>query len=157
MVLEDLDGGRIGTVNYDSHDPIGKTLQSFAVNLTNNPSFGQLLNQARGEKVEVVTEHANLGSAMITGTIVGVEQQRQPVNREAVADVEFLNVWTDKGVRSLRLADVQQVRFVNPTMESEFRSALRRAGTLARHAEKVGQPPFQRRRQTARARRLRRR
>ena len=52
MVLQDLGGGAISTVNYDSHDPINKTLQSFAINLSGNPSFGQLLNQARGEKVE---------------------------------------------------------------------------------------------------------
>jgi hypothetical protein len=48
MVLQDL-GGQITAVNYDSHDPVEKTLKSFAVNLTGNPTFAQLLDQARGE------------------------------------------------------------------------------------------------------------
>src|SRR6185437_1978246 len=53
MVLRDLDGGHISTVSYDSNAPIERTLKSFAVNLTTNPSFAQILDQARGEKVEV--------------------------------------------------------------------------------------------------------
>src|SRR6516225_5367406 len=32
LVLRDLNGGKIRTVSYDSHDPIEKTLKSFAVN-----------------------------------------------------------------------------------------------------------------------------
>jgi hypothetical protein len=50
MVLRDLDGGHISTVSYDSNAPIERTLKSFAINLTGNPSFGAILNQARGEK-----------------------------------------------------------------------------------------------------------
>src|SRR3954447_24178680 len=53
MVLRDLDGGHVSAVSYDSNAPIERTLKSFAVNLTGNPSFEALLNQARGEKVEV--------------------------------------------------------------------------------------------------------
>ena len=125
MVLQDLGGGTISTVNYDSHDPINKTLQSFAINLSGNPSFGQLLNQARGEKVEIVLQQSNTTQAgTLTGTIVGVEQQKQPVNKEAVVEVEFLNVMTADGLRSIRLADVQRLRFVNPLMDKELGHAL---------------------------------
>ena len=50
MVLQDLGGGVISAVSYDSQAPIEKTLQSFAVNLTGNPGFGAVLGQAlRGE------------------------------------------------------------------------------------------------------------
>ena len=41
MVLRDLDGGHISAVSYDSNAPVEKTLKSFAINLTANPSFGQ--------------------------------------------------------------------------------------------------------------------
>src|SRR5262245_54072287 len=54
MTLRDLDGGHVSAVTYDSNVPVERTLKSFAVNLTDNPSFAQILNQARGEKVEVV-------------------------------------------------------------------------------------------------------
>src|SRR3954451_3869143 len=53
MVLRDLDGGHVTTVSYDSNAPIERTLASFAVNLTGNPTFSDILTQARGERVEV--------------------------------------------------------------------------------------------------------
>ena len=59
LVLQDLGGGHIAAVSYDSQAPIEKTLQSFAVNLTGNPGFGQVLGQARGEKVEVALQQGN--------------------------------------------------------------------------------------------------
>src|SRR5262249_12588084 len=82
MVLQDLGGGHIAAVSYDSHDPIEKTLKSFAVDLTHNPSFGQILNQARGEKVEVVQQQAANQAGTLTGTIVGVEKQKQPAGKD---------------------------------------------------------------------------
>jgi hypothetical protein len=51
MVLRDLDGGHVSAVSYDSNAPVERTLRSFALNLTNNPSLAQLLTQARGERV----------------------------------------------------------------------------------------------------------
>jgi hypothetical protein len=37
LVLQDLDGGRISAVAYDSQDPLDKTLRSFTINLSGNP------------------------------------------------------------------------------------------------------------------------
>jgi hypothetical protein len=53
MVLQDLENGRIDAVNYDSSDPVDKTLRGFPIDLRGNPTFGQLLTQARGEQVKV--------------------------------------------------------------------------------------------------------
>src|SRR5690242_13227904 len=47
MLLEDLGGGKVSTVSYDSQEPVEVTLKAFALDLTSNPSFGQLINQAR--------------------------------------------------------------------------------------------------------------
>src|SRR5437588_2210125 len=77
LVLQDLGGGRIATVNYDSHDPIDKILRSFALDLNNNPTFGQILNQARGEKIEITRLEKKEGQpTKINGIIVGMEVQR---------------------------------------------------------------------------------
>ena len=76
MVLRDLDGGHISTVSYDSNAPVERTLKSFAINLTGNPSFGAILNQARGEKVEVVLQQTNATQpGTMSGTVVGIEKQ----------------------------------------------------------------------------------
>src|SRR5262245_59415441 len=40
MVLRDLSGGQISTVTYGSRDPITRTLQTFAIDLTQDPTLG---------------------------------------------------------------------------------------------------------------------
>ncbi len=125
MVLQDLGGGHISAVSYESRDPIDKTLKSFAINLTSNPGYGQILNQARGEKVEVVSQStSNTQSGTLTGTILGVEPKEEAVGKDKVVHVEMLNLWCAEGMRSVKLADVTRVRFLNPVMENEVRRAL---------------------------------
>jgi hypothetical protein len=124
MVLQDLGGGAVSAVSYDSQAPIEKTLRSFAINLTGDPGFGQILAQARGEKVEVTLQQGNASQpGSLTGSIIGVEKQRQPA-KDAPVEVELLNLWCAEGMRSVKLADVQRVRFLNPTLDSEFKRAL---------------------------------
>ncbi len=50
MVLQDLGGGKISTVTYQSRDPVTRTLKTFAIDLTANPTLAQLLGQIRGER-----------------------------------------------------------------------------------------------------------
>jgi hypothetical protein len=59
-------GGQVSIVTYGSQDPITKTLQTFAIDLTNNPTLADLLGQARGEQVEIEAPNR------VTGTILGV-------------------------------------------------------------------------------------
>jgi hypothetical protein len=125
MVLQDFGGGTVSAVSYDSQAPIEKTLQSFAVNLTGNPGFGAILGQARGEKVEVTLQQGNAAQpGNLTGNVIGVEKQHQQVGKDAAVEVEMLNLWCAEGMRSVKLSDVQRVRFLNPVLDSEFRRAL---------------------------------
>ncbi len=124
MILEDR-GGRVGTVNYDSHDPIDKILRSFALDLNNNPSYGQILNQARGEKIEVMRQEKKDGQpGKLQGTIIGMETQRQPVGKDQTVEVELLNLSTASGLQTIPLTQVLAVRFLNQTLETEFQRAL---------------------------------
>jgi hypothetical protein len=125
MVLRDLNQGHISAVSYDSNAPVEKTLKSFAVDLADNPGFGAILNRARGEKVEVVLNQSNATQpASMTGSVVGVEKQKQPAGKDTTVDVELLNMWCADGLRSVKVGDVQRVRFLNPVMDGEFRKAL---------------------------------
>jgi hypothetical protein len=125
LVLQDAGGGRVSTINYDSPDPIEKTLKSFALDLTYNPSFGQLINQARGEKVEVTLQQNNASQpGTMSGVILGMEAQHQPQGKDAVVEVELLNLLCSEGLRSIPLNQVQRLRFLNPALESELRRAL---------------------------------
>src|SRR5258708_2550336 len=125
MVLQDFsEKGRVSAVTYDSREPIDRTLRSFAINLNNNPSFSNILTQARGEKVEVVMQQTATGQpGTITGSIIGVEKQKQAAKDGAVEN-EVLNLWCAEGVRNVKLNEVQRLRFQTPVIENEFRRAL---------------------------------
>ena len=118
MVIQDFDGGRVTTVTYDSRDPIAKTLKSFAVDLTRNPSLIQLLGQMRGEGVEIATPQP------LRGIIVSVEKKREVLGEQQVIEVEYLNVLTPDGLRSLPLNQVQHIQMVNAQLNAELRQAL---------------------------------
>src|SRR5262245_3767152 len=125
LVLQDLGGGRISAVSYDSRDPVERTLASYSVNLTGQPSVSNLLMQARGERVEVVLQQgAAAQPGTLSGHVVGVESQKVPGGKDGPVEVEQLNLSCADGLRSVRLADVQRLRFLSPTLEGELRRAL---------------------------------
>jgi hypothetical protein len=123
LIVED--GGKLGPVSYDSAEPAERTLRAFALDLNGNPTFGQILNQARGEKVEVVVE-ATAGGATttVTGTVVGMEALFESATQES----HHLTVLSTEGMRRIPLTRIARVRFLNPTLADEFRRAL---GVLA--------------------------
>src|SRR5262249_15211729 len=127
LVLQDAGGGQVGAVSYDSRDPVDKTLKSFAIDLTSNPSLGQLLGQVRGERVELISygQQGKEGQpTTVTGVIVGVEKHRKPVGKDQIVEAEQLNLLTSDGVQGVTLGQVQRVRFLRPELEQEFRKAL---------------------------------
>jgi hypothetical protein len=125
MVLQDMGKGKVGAISYDGQDPIEKTLRSFAVDLTGNPTIGQVLNQARGEKVEVVmqTTAANQPGTL-TGTVMGMESQTEPVGPGTAREVHMLNLNCAEGMRCLNLTEVQRIRFLNARLDAELKRAL---------------------------------
>jgi hypothetical protein len=125
MVLQDHNNGHVSAVSYDSQAPVEKTLRSFAINLTGNPGYGAILNQARGEKVEVTLQQGNAAQpGNVTGSVIGVEKQHQQVGKDSLVEVEMLNLWCAEGMRAVKLNDVLRVRFLNPVLEGELKRAL---------------------------------
>ena len=118
MVVQDAGGGRISAVNYGSKDPITKTLQTFAIDLTENPTLADLLDQIRGERVEFDAPDR------VAGVILGVERRAQQIGEEKVIEVEYLNLLTDDGLRSVALNQVGRIRIMNESLDAELRQAL---------------------------------
>src|SRR5258708_7857915 len=78
LVLQDFGGGKIAPVVFGSHDPLERTLKSFAVDLTDNPPLAELLNRMRGAEAEISAPKA------IQGVILGVESQQQEVKEKVM-------------------------------------------------------------------------
>jgi hypothetical protein len=114
LVLRDLDGGQVAAVSYASRDPLARTLRSFAIDLTGNPDLAGVLEQVRGEPMEVIT------SETVRGTLLGVEQR---LTAKEFAET-YLNLLTDRGLRSVPLSQVREVRLLSQELDRELRAAL---------------------------------
>lgn len=117
LVLRDLDGGTISTVQYASRDPVEKALKSFGVDITGRPTLGQLLDQLRGVPVEVQSPGA------VRGLITGVEK-RTTKTEQGTIERDVLTILTDGGLRAFVLADVSGVRIMDEQIEGELTRAL---------------------------------
>ena len=117
MVVLDRGGGP-PTVTYASRDPVTKTLGTFAVNLTDNPSLGDLLGRLRGQRVELDA------ATPVVGTIVGVEKRRVEAGKDQAIEKQFLTVLTADGLRTLALDAVSRVKLAEPRLQAELEKAL---------------------------------
>jgi hypothetical protein len=117
VVVQDLDGGRVETVAYPSRDPLVKALSLFSLNLADNPSFPDLVGQAVGEDVEVISSRTYRGSVVsVTYRIVVHEGESRRV--------PYLALHTDTGLTSINLQRIQSLRFLAPEVDAELRAAL---------------------------------
>src|SRR5947209_4866999 len=119
LVLEDLDKGRVTTITYPSQDPIAKTLRSFQVDITSNPSLGDLLNQLRGAKVRLT-----VAGEQLEGTILGLEKKQKPAGDKGTVEVWVINLVSGGSIRSLELEQAQKIELEDQQLEEELHKAL---------------------------------
>jgi len=122
LVVYDRGGGSVRTITYPSNDPVNRTLRSFQVNLSGDPSLSDILKQMRGAAVSVA-----IGDETVAGTILGVEQKQKPVGSgtaEKVVPTQVVNIVTETGIRSISLDDVRKLEVLDDKIKQEMKQAL---------------------------------
>ncbi len=118
LLLQDLDGGRISSVVYPSQDPINKILGSFDIDLSGNPTLGDLLTQMRGSSVTIRS-----GTDVHNGMVLGVEKVQRHVDGNSVT-TDAVNIINDGHIKSLPLSQVESIALNDPALQEEFDKAL---------------------------------
>jgi hypothetical protein len=119
LMLQDQGGGRVGAIVYPSQDPLAKTLRSFQVDITQNPSLADLLNQLRGARVTVQTQ-----GERVSGTILGVESRRRTTDKGESAASPVLNLLAGATIRAVELQAVASLSLDDPQLQEELTKAL---------------------------------
>jgi len=133
LVLIDS-AGQVQPVTYGTRDPVSRTLQSFAIDVTQPTSRADLLQKLRGARVSVAP---NTGPAL-TGQIVGVETRTEHRPDGTVTDnIPTLNLLTDAGLQSVDLNTARAVQILDPRLNQEFKQAL---SALASGADNARRP-----------------
>lgn len=125
--------GTARAVTYDNRAPAEITLKAFAIDLTENPSIGNLLHQVRGEKVEIT----EVSGSTIAGSIVSVTKPEPRVKTSGLPGEESkttvvpapegseqVGVFTEDGLQTVALAKIKKVKFTKPELQAEFKKAL---------------------------------
>jgi hypothetical protein len=97
LVLMD-EKGKVRPAIYAAKDPIARTLQSFAVDVTQPVTQAQLLGQLRGVKVSIKSTAAET----ITGQIIGVETKNRTTTTggaNTTTATDILSLLTDTGIQ----------------------------------------------------------
>ena len=134
LVLLDGGGGTIRPVTYGALDPIGKQLQAFSVDVSDNPDPATLLNRMRGAEVTVTYGDA-AGPKTVTGTVVGTQTQAVGLPGGGTTQQSFLTLLSEGGLKTIPLAAVTDTQINDPALRGELASALA-AVALSRDASK---------------------
>jgi hypothetical protein len=118
LLLEDTGNGQIGTVAYPSHDPVERTLRSFQVDITGNPSLAELLNQLRGARVSL-----QWGAEQVSGIILGLEKQPKAVGETSI-EIWVINLLTDGAIRAIELNEIRRIELEEEQLQQELNRAL---------------------------------
>ena len=116
LVVEDLDGGTIDVVNFDSSDPLSVILGNLRVNPSGAPPLADFLAGCQGEWVTVSS-----GSEQAEGRIFSIEK-KQTEDGQLV----LLNLLNSSGIKQVSINSFSNIKFTDPALQAELESALKK-------------------------------
>jgi hypothetical protein len=118
LVLQDLSGGTIAPVTYASQEPLARTLSSFSVNISDNPSLRELWDRLRGAQARLT-----VGGTVVEGTAFGSEVH-QVQGEDVTTQIEYLNLLTPTGLMQFPLSQVTSIKLLDPKLDADLQKAL---------------------------------
>jgi hypothetical protein len=110
------------SVQYASADTLYQTLRSLSVDLSGNPGIADILNNLRGEEIEVYSP------TLIRGRIIGVERKNQRIYTDTglstMNDESVLSLLTSQGLRTVLIKDIASFSFTNERINADLNRAL---------------------------------
>jgi hypothetical protein len=118
--VEDLDGGRVDSVNFASEDPLNAVLSDMRVNPSGSPGIKRFLSGTQGEQVSVSNPEGQY-----SGYIFSVEDQK-----DAEGNIRtILNLMNSDGLMSIDISTLVNLKFSDAALQDELLEAL---GEIAR-------------------------
>lgn len=121
LVVQDRGGGRVASVNYGSPQPIAQTLKTLAIDVTRSPTLTQILQQMRGQSVELAVSS---DTKPVIGAIIGIERRRSLGRDQLPIETEHVLVRTDAGIRVVAIESIRVTNFLDDKVNREFEQAL---------------------------------
>ncbi len=137
LVFQDTGGGSAGEVTFPAATPLSVTLQSFRLDINNNPSRRQLLQQLRGVSITLALKKP--AHCKVTGRIIDLlhrgfymppMQPGSPVVRYNAGPAIiggagwYINIFSHNKLQHIPLNNVQSIRINNRRLRESLNKAL---------------------------------
>jgi hypothetical protein len=124
VIMVDAAKGHVGSVGYGSKEPLSKRLESFGINIADNPPMREILSRLRGTEVALRTPEGE-----VSGTILNVEDRVTVLTTGANAtqtpiNLPWINLMTEGGVRAVNLTQLLGFRILDKALDAELNKAL---------------------------------
>jgi hypothetical protein len=113
--VEDLDGGFVDVVNFDSTDPLSVTLGDFRLNPSGSPSITDFLYRTQGESVTIKSD-----SESHSGRIFSIETTQSEDGPHTT-----LNLMKNGKITVVNITRLDSLKFDDSTLQNELTSALK--------------------------------
>lgn len=121
--LQVLDfGGRVASVSYPSKDPLSRRLNSFSLNIGDNPSLPVLLERLRGSAVTLTTVEGS-----VTGSVLSVETREIPQasgDKPVIVKTPVVNLVTAAGIKAVPVPTITNFVIADKALAEELNRAL---------------------------------
>jgi hypothetical protein len=122
--------GKTPTVQIENRAPADLTLKAFKIDVTENPTVGQLLSQVRGEEVKIAFGE----NKTITGRVVSVTTN---LTTHTSTDTETLTLLTAEGLTAIPVNKLTSTKFLNAEVQAEFTKVLLAVAAARGEAKKT--------------------
>jgi len=110
-------GGKVTALRYDASEPVTKKLSRFPVQLDHGQPLSALLDQLKGEQVEL-----RFGADTVRGEIIGA--RLQPATRESPEREQVTLLLATGEIVTRELSAASAVRFPDPKLEALLKDYL---------------------------------
>ncbi len=119
LVVLDSGGGEIATAGYPSREPLERALKNFGVDISDDPSPGELLGRLRGTEIIIETPER------LEGKILTVEtRSEQVVPTRTLIEKEYLSLLTPEGIRTVPMETISTLTLADEKLNTELGRAL---------------------------------
>jgi hypothetical protein len=115
LSIEDLDGGIVDTVNFDSNEPLSVSLGDLRLNPSGSPSITDFLLRTQGESVTVESK-----TGVHSGRIFSVEVRKSEEESKTI-----LNLMESGKIFAVDISELKSLRFDDRVLQDELSSALK--------------------------------
>ena len=121
FVLDTSEKGYISSISYDAALDTSQLLKSIMLNIPDINSFSSLISQIKGAQVTISIS----GNKVISGTIMGIEENEKMVKSEKILDKILILLQEDDVISKYSFDEIKSIDILNEEIKKDLKFFLK--------------------------------